>query len=86
MRRADFERSFVVDAMSFDAASGYPQGDNLYCGCTLCGDIVPSQPIELAECSCGNLVVDSDSDKLLPRHGDGTVKPLHAHPRAPGGR
>jgi hypothetical protein len=86
MKRADFERSFVVDAMSFDAASGYPQGDDLYYQCSLCGDIVRSQPIESAECSCGNLVVDSDTGKLLPRNGDGSVKVLHAHPRTPGGR
>jgi hypothetical protein len=86
MRRADFERSFVVDAMSFNEASGYPQGDDLYYECSLCGEIVRSQPIESAECSCGNLLVDSDTGQLLPRHGDGTVKVLRAHPRSHGGR
>lgn len=86
MRRADFERSFVVDDMSFDAASAYPQTDELYYECTLCEDVVQSQPVESAECSCGNLVVDPDTGKLLPRLADGAVKVFRAHPRYPGGR
>ena len=86
MRRAEFERSFVVDAMSFDSASGYSEADDLYFECTLCGDIVRSRPIEVAECSCGNLAVDPDSGRLLPRYAHGTVNFLHAHSRANGGR
>ena len=85
MKRADFDHSFTPDQMSFDPASGYPQGDSIYFECTLCGDVVGSRAIEATECSCGNVVVDADSNRLNPRHGHGTVLVLHARPRSGSG-
>ena len=81
MKRTDFEHAFVLDQMPFDQSARYPEGDGIYFECTLCGDIVASRPVETAECSCGNLVVDSDAGTLNPRHGHGTVLVLHARPR-----
>lgn len=81
MKRHEFEFVLVPDQMSFDPAGGYPAGDRIYFECTLCGDVIGSQPLDAAECSCGNLVVDADRRALTPRHGHGTVLVLHAQPR-----
>ena len=81
MKRHEFEISLIPDQMSFDSAGAYPSGDRIYFECTLCKDVIASQPVDAAECSCGNLTVDADTSALTARHGHGTVLVLHAQPR-----
>ena len=38
-----------------------PFGDNIFYGCNLCGDVIPSSPAESESCSCGNLFVDVEN-------------------------
>ena len=81
MKRAEFERAFVIDEMAFDPAERFPPGDHVYFECKLCGEIVGAGGAEFEECACGNLVMDYDAGRLRPHYADGTVLVFRARPR-----
>lgn len=40
------------------------RGKNLFYKCTVCGDIISSQPKESIRCICGNIIIDADYIRL----------------------
>lgn len=50
--------------LHFDPAAGYPAGNNVYYECLKCGDIIPSQPKDCANCKCRNIMIDVDYGRV----------------------
>jgi len=60
MKNLDYE----VIAYDISDTSQAPKGKDVYYKCTLCGDIIPSQPNDNIGCKCGNIFIDIDYFKL----------------------
>ena len=81
MRRAEFDATFKSNAVAFDAAAGYPVGETIFYECSICRDVLPSEPPDSENCTCGNLYIDIDAGRMGARRGDETLTLLRAERR-----
>ena len=58
---------YEVIAENISDTSQAPKGKDVYYKCTLCGDIIPSQPKDNVGCKCGNIFIDIDYFRLAIR-------------------
>ena len=49
---------------SFNPATGYPAGSNLFYECQRCGVSIPSRPPDSTHCKCRNIMIDVDYGRI----------------------
>lgn len=52
---------------SFNPASGYPAGENIYYECGGCGGVLKSRPEDSVHCECRNIMIDADYGRVSVR-------------------
>jgi hypothetical protein len=53
-----------------DFLKGFPTRYDWFYECSICGDVLPSLPVDNGGCSCGNIFIDIDSGRLAVREPD----------------
>lgn len=64
MKKAKKQFIYEFFASGYTDTSQIPKGDDLYYHCLRCGDIYPSWPKDNENCTCNNIVIDIDMNRL----------------------
>jgi hypothetical protein len=54
----------VKNFIQFDPSRGFPVGDDINYICGMCGESLPSLPVNAVACKCRNIVVDADAGRV----------------------
>lgn len=63
--------------IQFDPSKGFPVGDDISYTCEMCGESLPSLPVNAVACKCRNIVVDADAGRVSVK-GDSKIRAYHS--------
>jgi hypothetical protein len=82
MTADEFKARYSGSDVPFEPSRGYPRGDDLFYECLRCHDVIPSNPHDSVQCSCGNFRIDVDYGRLAAKSGDASIRLLRVTERS----